>query len=221
MTHRRWSDDEIEIVKRNYRRGGVTLVKQLLGKHRFDRTAHAIALKARTMGLHYDPTAKSKYVPLSEAMSVSTNSTRPHPHILEAAREAGVLHRAPTHPRPYLAPAAWVDAWMVSRGREEDRIRLAVGSWMTSEQAAQEFGVPLPTFRTAASRSQSVNCQGLARHLCRIESLRVMRPQQRTDRPGGTKTTFWRPDQVRIEAARYRAYRRQSPWHHANGKVPD
>lgn len=212
-----WTPAELRLLRQSYRRGGSAAVERSLGRYGFHRTANAIGIKARKLGLQVDPTRFGELIPLADVHPrrwTPNRTSHAHPEIISAARREGVLSRAPVHPRTHLAPRWWVDAYAAQMAQKLHLEAEAIATWLRSEQAARIFDVPLATFRTAASPARCAKAQGLSAALRHVESLRILRPQPGRA-SGSTKTLYWHPAQTREQAAIYREGRHCSAWHRA------
>lgn len=216
MRGQHWSEDEVSLLRKFYRLRGVAYVHKKFIERGFDRTRIAIRMKANSLGVYQDYANGDKLVPLIDAYPKAHGShQRAHPRIIEAARRDGVLSRAEHVPKkPYLAPREWVDKFMQQVGVENRERETVLGTWLTTAQAAKAFGVPIKSLATMNSPNRTDKGY-LVACVKRVER-RLLCVNRDTNY---TMALYWHPEQVRVAARRYQAWRSRSAWH--QGKRAD
>lgn len=205
----RWTEPELRLLKAHYRTKGGVYTSERLKARGYNRSVEAVKDKAERMDIYHDPTRNGEYTVLADAhASIKGNTRYAHERIRREAREAGVLIRGPRFPHPHMAPTAWVDEYVRKLAQEEDELRHVRLSWLTTEQAAVEFGVNPKTLATLTTPKR-LHDSALARFAGRVETRMLWVERERN----ATYARYWEPRATRQEAMRYRAYRSRSRWH--------
>lgn len=147
--NRHWTDEETNLLRRNYWRGART-AQQILHQHGHPRTLSAVRSRAHQLQLLPNP---KNLVPCCDVHYYERSKRIAHRLMTRAKRDGVLTDRGPNARPRYYVPEEWADQYTESLG---DGLEAKRAGWLTLTQVSDEIGISLGYLSDALTSRRKV-----------------------------------------------------------------